>query len=112
MILVINDTSLVFMSAMKFVRNKFPIILMEDVYHVKEGKAFVLMVEVEDDDTDHTFADDTSLFDITKEGMISFTPEVPGTYDVTLTATDPHDSHGIKKVKFIVDEKTLEEMEG
>ena len=70
-----------------------------------------MLVPVQTGTTGTVAYNGTPIADITKEGMISFTPEVPGTYDVTITATDPHDNHGIKNLKFIVDEKSLEEME-
>ena len=101
-VIVINDSNTVFMSAFKFIENKYPKLIIGDEYKTMDEEPFVLMVEVEDDDLVHKFEDDTHLFDITNEGMISFTPEIPGEYDVTITVTDVHGHSDTKVVRFTV----------
>ena len=104
LVIVINDSNTVFMSAFKYLENKNPLLIIADEYKVMDGQPFVLFAEVEDDDPVHKFEDDTYLFDITNEGMISFTSEIPGEYDVKITVTDVHGLSDTKVVRFIVEE--------
>ena len=104
LVVVVNDSNVIFMSAFKFTENKWPKIIIAEQYTILDGQPFVLMVEAEDDDAVIKFTDDTHLFDITTEGMISFTPEIPGEYEVGIKAIDPHGNYDKKIVRFIVEE--------
>ena len=59
-----------------------------------EGTLFVLQVNASDPDNDSiTFSDDTGLFNISTDGLISFTPdyESAGEYIITISVTDGED---------------------
>ena len=56
-----------------------------------------------EDDGFVSFSDDTAMFDITNNGEISFTPEIKGEFNVTITATDDYNAYDSVIVKFIVE---------
>ena len=55
---------------------------------LKKGAPYTLTVTASDQDGDKvTVDDDTFLFDLV-DGKATFTPDIPGIYDITITATD------------------------
>ena len=106
LVLSAKDTkrdSYVFLSALQFDKNSPPTIIIENTIRIPENSLFYLKLNAEDKDGDPFYcSDDTSLFDISKDCVISFEPQIPGSYDVTLTATDSKGVFTQKKVIFEV----------
>lgn len=79
----------VFIAAVRIPENDVPkITLTQTAFAIPEEQPFTLHVTARDDGG-VVFSDDTTLFDIDpSSGSISFTPQVPGTEQVRITATD------------------------
>lgn len=103
LLLVINDSNLVFMTALKFSKNPAPKIIMNDKIILAAGQQYSYKVQAEDDGP-VVFSDETHLFDISSDGTIDFLPEVPGEYDVPIIATDEHGNFDRKIIRFVVEE--------
>jgi hypothetical protein len=95
----------VFLFANKFVVNQPPRIDMPDTLTLRDGVVFTYKVNVTDPDDDYiTFSDDTAMFDILDNGLIVFTPEVTGNFNVTIRAEDDHNNYDEKTVLFMIEE--------
>lgn len=94
-----ND--LIFLFAARIALNEDPVLLLEDAYSLKENEPFFLDIPYTSDD-DVVFSDDSPLFDITPAGVIDVTPEIPGTFEVTITAADTTGNSASKNVRFTV----------
>lgn len=106
-LLAINDSGLLFLSAFEIKQNNAPLMEILEQFVVTEGEEFIFTVEVEDDDSEIEFSDDSGMFDISANGLIRFTPEIPGEYEVIITATDPHGNYDSRLVNFVVEEKQI-----
>lgn len=96
----------IFLIANKHLVNLPPKLNIEDIFALEDSKPFILQVEAVDPENDIlTFSDDTAMFDITEDGIITFIPEVTGTFPVTITVEDTHLNKDSKEVLFIVNEK-------
>jgi hypothetical protein len=99
-----GDASFVFLFANKFIVNQPPVMTVPDILKFQEGKPSLYKVNATDPEKDVlVFSDDSSLFDISEKGVILFTPEVPGMYDVTLTVEDTHRNKVSRLVKFRIE---------
>ena len=99
-----KETDLTFMFAANYELNQPPILDIPDVLSFRDGEAVVFKVKATDPEDDPLiFSDDSALFDITQDGVILFTPEVPGEFDVTITVTDTHRNEVSKLVKFVIE---------
>ncbi|MFH1439962.1 MAG: hypothetical protein ABIG89_05315 [Candidatus Woesearchaeota archaeon] len=125
-LLVINDSNLIFLSAFKFEKNNAPEIIITEssfadnekarldiklgvydtsyTFTVVDAVEFVYQVKFEDEDESVLFTDESSLFDITPDGLIKFTPEIAGEYEAPIIATDSHGKYTKRIIKFIVEE--------
>jgi len=100
---MIKGEPYVFLFANHFVVNKAPMLNIPDELIFMDGEAAIYQVGASDPEGDDlVFFDDTAMFDITEDGVILFTPEVPGEYDVTISVEDGHNSEVSKVVKFII----------
>lgn len=100
-----NVKPYVFLSAFYFKPNQAPIISIEDRIIAFDGDLFLKRVNVTDPDEDSfECSDDTALFDITYDCVILFTPEIPGTYNVTISAADARGNRADKIIIFEVKE--------
>ena len=90
-----------FLASVYLIPNTAPEIFIEDTYTIPEHELFTLQIEYTDE-TNVTFTDDNALFDITKDGLIEFIPEIPGTYLVTIRAEDEQGESTEKQITFIV----------
>lgn len=101
-----NGEEFVFSFANRFLQNLGP--TMDDLpdrIELEDGLEFVMKVNATDPDGDSfEFTDDTALFDITTDGWIRMTPEIPGEYNVTIIVTDENDDYDIEFVTFVVEE--------
>ena len=78
-----------FLGAYAYTPNQPPKINMDSVVELRRGETFTKQVQVSDPEGDaFVCADDTPLFDITKECRIEFRAEILGSYNVSITATD------------------------
>ena len=94
-----------FLSAFKFKPNLAPVIDIQGKIELKDGVHFSKKIGVADaEGDDFSCSDDTALFDITQDCFIEFTPEIPGTYNVTITAVDAKGNLAKKDVIFEVNE--------
>jgi len=94
-----------FLFGAKFIVNKAPVLSVPDSFTLKDGVPFLYQVNATDPENDIlTFSDDTAMFDITEDGAILFTPEIPGSFNVTITVNDGHQNYDEKAVEFIVEE--------
>ena len=94
----------IFLFANKFVVNQPPMLDIPDTLTFADGQAVIFQVQASDPEDDPlTFSDDTAMFDITEQGVILFTPEVPGEFDVTITVTDDHRNEVSKVVRFVIE---------
>ncbi len=93
----------IFLSAFSFKKNTAPGINMNDTIYLEDGAPFLMEVEVTDQEgDDFTCSDDTSLFQITDNCIILFTPDIPGRYNVTIEAKDIRQNKAYKNVEFVV----------
>ena len=75
-----------------------------DTLTFEDGKPIIFQVKATDPEGDMlTFSDDHAMLDITEKGVILFTPEVTGEFNVTITVEDTHNNVVSKTVKFIVE---------
>ncbi|MBU3940622.1 MAG: hypothetical protein KKH88_01705 [Nanoarchaeota archaeon] len=70
-----------------------------DSFEIIKGQNFILDLDIYGD---YVFSDDSSLFDISKEGLINFVPESVGEFDVVIIALKTVDDFKFKLVKFRV----------
>ena len=92
-----------FMFANSFNVNKPPKISLLDTFFVDDGTNFSIRVKAVDPDGDRvSYYDDTALFDISSEGVISFVAEVVGEYDVVIRVEDEHGGYDEANVKFVI----------
>ena len=101
LIYAVQDGDFIFAFGMRFAINDPPILLIEDSYMLQENVMFSMYVPYGDTDA-VTFSDDSALFDISSEGLIEFTPEIPGVFEVSITATDSIGNTDEKLVTFVV----------
>ena len=101
---LINNEPYIFLFANKFVVNQPPVLDIANTLTFEDGKPVIFKVTATDPEEDMlTFSDNTAMFDITESGVILFTPEVPGEFDVIITVTDEHRNVVSKVVKFIIE---------
>src|SRR3989338_677099 len=94
------ETDLLFMTAIQFQKNNPPTITIDKEFVVKDGMSFSTKAIIGDEEAATVkLSDDTALFGIEQDGTISFTPEIPGEYDVTITAQDKEGMIATKNVK-------------
>ena len=99
----INMVGFAFIFVNKYDFNQPPILDIPSELRFTEGEAAIYQVTASDPENDPlTFSDDTSLFDITQDGVILFTPDVPGEYDVTISVEDKLNEDS-REVKIIVE---------
>lgn len=92
-----------FLIVQRYDRNSPPVITIPDTMLIDEGKPYLYQVTATDPDNDPlAYSDDTGLFDITEDGLIAFTAEVPGEYIVMIRAEDVAHNIDEKQVRFIV----------
>lgn len=97
----LNGEPYVFLFADKFVLNQAPSLNINDSLTFIAGNPVIFKVNATDpEENPLTFSDDTAMFDITEQGVILFTPQVSGEFDVTLSVEDNHLNKVSKKVKF------------
>lgn len=97
-----------FVFAAKHLENKAPRFEINSSYMLIEEQKFFLKILGSDPENDEvSFKDDTAMFDITKNGEIDVTPQIPGKYNVTITAEDSFGNSFRRKVKFEVKEKSV-----
>ena len=95
-----------FLSAFSYKVNKAPVITSDSPLILLDGVPFITKLNVSDPEGDNfECSDDTALFDITDDCKIILTPEIPGSYNVTITAEDIRGNRADKKIEFIVKEK-------
>ncbi|MBI2549373.1 S8 family serine peptidase [Candidatus Woesearchaeota archaeon] len=85
--------------------NDAPVILFIPPQRVQEGTSFMLQVNASDADADNIlFSDNTTLFNISSEGIVSFTPTNGdvGNHLITITASDGL-SNDTKLLNLVVD---------
>lgn len=110
LISIVDNTTLfegepfAFMFANKYIFNQDPTIIVDDEFVLQDEQPFSYQVNATDPEGDAlTFKDYTHLFDINETtGMINFTPQIPGEYDVELKVTDSNGNEDKKFVRFIV----------
>lgn len=94
-----------FLSAFYFKPNQAPIINVEDKIQLSDGELFLKRINVTDPEGDNfECSDDTALFDITYDCVLLFTPEIPGTYYVIISAVDSWSNRADKNMIFEVKE--------
>ncbi|MBI2135929.1 hypothetical protein HYU06_02580 [Candidatus Woesearchaeota archaeon] len=102
-----------FVFAAKHLENKAPRFEVNTSYILTEEQKFFLKILGSDPENDELeFKDDTAMFDISTEntggssyGIIDVTPQIPGDYNVTITAEDSFGNSFRRRVKFEVKEK-------
>ncbi len=101
-ILDVKGQDITFVFAAKLVINTPPRINnLPAVYEGRVGEPITIILNVTDDEMDTlTFADTTPLFDI-RQGAISFTPEIRGTYDTIISVNDGHTTTE-KNIQFLI----------
>jgi hypothetical protein len=97
----------IFLFANRFVLNVEPRLVINDTFTIDEGQRFVYDVNTTDfeegrEGVELIYSDDTSMFDISETGLIDFTPQVRGTYEVLISVTDEMDNMHAKAVIFEV----------
>ena len=103
---ILNNEPYKFVFLAKHLRNNAPKFDVNKSYSLTDGQYFRLeLVGSDPDGHSVEFSDNTALFDITSDGIIDFIPEIPGTYDVTITLTDGLGAEYKKKIEFIVKTK-------
>jgi hypothetical protein len=92
-----------FLAAVKFKVNEAPII--DDLFPLQliDGTEYNYELSVTDPEGDSfECSDDTAMFDISSDCKISFMPEVPGNYNVTITAEDVNGNRAEKVLEITV----------
>jgi hypothetical protein len=85
--------------------NKAPVMDINDSFELKKGQEFNYTINVSDPENDIlTFYDDTPMFDITSQGLISFVPEVAGEFNVEIRVEDNHNNEDRRVILFKVNE--------
>lgn len=93
----------VFLSAFNVNQNMAPAINAENRFILTDGQLFLKKLNVTDPEGDSIeCSDDTALFDITRDCLILFTPEIPGTYNAGITASDAYGNEARKNIIFEV----------
>ena len=101
---LVDGSPYVFLFAAKYIINDAPQLFLEDTLYFNDGQPAAFRVPAIDPEGDLlSFSDDTALFDISSDGVIIFTPEVPGEYDVVITVEDNHLNRVSKEVKIVVE---------
>lgn len=86
-----DDKSLLFMFASHHIPNQAPIFNIQTYYIISEGVLQNISLSAIDPERDSIeYWEDTSLFEINEDGFAEFTPEVPGVYNITVTARDEY----------------------
>ncbi|MBW3015062.1 hypothetical protein KY330_01445 [Candidatus Woesearchaeota archaeon] len=99
----VNYDDYSFVAGFRFSENLGPVIDAEERYQLVDGQLFTLDLDVSDPEGDSLeCTDDTHLFDISSDCRIEFTPEVPGEYEVLITAKDSHRNSVSKTIVFEV----------
>jgi hypothetical protein len=94
----------VFLFANSFIVNKAPVLNLPLSITLEEGLPAVLRINATDPEGDAlTYSDDTAMFDIGQDGVISFLPEIPGEFDVVITVEDTHNNRVSKQIKMIIE---------
>ena len=92
-----------FLFGAKFIVNKAPILSVPDSLALEDSVPFIYQITADDPENDELiFSDDTAMFDITEDGVILFTPEVTGEFDVKITVQDVKGNYDKKDIKFLV----------
>lgn len=100
----INGEPFIFLIAHKLIVNSPPSLNVPDILTFKKDKVAVFKIDFSDAENDAVlFSDDTSLFDITSDGVILFTPKINGKYDVRITAKDSYGNIAVKKIKIVIE---------
>ena len=93
----------VFNTGLQISKNSPPTISIDKNIRVNQHSSYYQKVDVSDRENDKiACSDDTALFDITEDCEISFEAHIPGSYKVTITATDSHQEFSQKEVIFEV----------
>ncbi|MBI4451638.1 cadherin repeat domain-containing protein [Candidatus Woesearchaeota archaeon] len=102
----LGNNAFIFLSATRLVINQAPILDAPSELRLKDGVEYTLAVTATDPENQTVrFFDDTILFNIDENtGIAVFTPEVPGEYNVTITALDSKDKPARKVITIIVEE--------
>ncbi len=98
----ISQGDFTFLTAVNIEKNQEPVIYLSDEIVLEKNVQWNYTILYEDDGF-VSFSDDTAMFDITNNGEISFTPEIKGEFNVTITATDDYNAYDSVIVKFIVE---------
>ena len=99
----IKDDGFLFLFANRFVVNNAPEIRANESFRIKDNSTFEYQVEVIDEG-EVVLEDDTAMFDISQDGWIRFTPDVIGTFDVMIIATDEQGEITRKEMRFVIEE--------
>lgn len=94
-----------FLFVNRFIVNTPPQLDLPEEIIMYDGELFVYTLKVIDpDDTEFTFFDNTAMFSISDKGVISFTPELSGEFNVSIKVVDAHNNYDEKLVRVIVEE--------
>ncbi len=98
-----DNKAYTFLFAVKYKLNNPPEILMPDKLNLVDSAAVNIKLNVFDADGDvMAYSDDTAMFDVSRDGLISFTPEVVGVFNVTFIVEDSHGASASKTIEFNV----------
>jgi hypothetical protein len=97
----------IFLFANRFAAKQGLILDIPSRFELRDGTVFAYDVNVTDpqggkEGIEITYSDDTSLFDISPQGLINFTPEIPGTYEVLVSVKDKSENEASRLVTFEV----------
>lgn len=93
----------IFLSAFNLTENKAPAINEENKIVMRDGEFFFKKLNVTDPENDYVeCSDDTALFDISYDCIVALTPEIPGTYNTTISAIDNFGNRADKIIIFEV----------
>jgi len=99
----IQGTDFIYLIALHYKENQPPSLPIPDSFNLTDEVQFFYKVNsIDPEDDPITFEDDHGLFDITQQGVISFVPHIPGSYDVTITVKDNRENVNSKVVTFFV----------
>ncbi len=99
----VNGKDFVFLLGFKFEKNYAPNLQVPSLFELIDDVEFSHQVKaVDPEGDDFVFSDNHALFDISPNGLISFTPKVKGAFVVEITVTDSHGNSNSKEVKFVV----------
>jgi len=100
----LNGNPYLFLFANNFIVNQKPVLNLPSVIRFQDGVAVSMQLDATDPEDDPLiFSDDTTMFDISEDGVILFIPEVPGSFDVTITVEDDYRNIVSKVVQIIVE---------